>query len=104
MGFFKKLNPFSSQGTLGRAIGTMGMSVIPELLAKKALDITKPTDPGMPEAMPPPPNPEDAKTAAALSNAMSLERQARGRASTILSGGRGVQGAGLIAKRTLLGF
>ena len=104
MGFsLKKLNPFSSQGTLGRAILTGGASLVPELVVKKALDATKPTDPGAPAALGAPINPQDEMTARAMEEAQRQQRNAQGRSSTILSGGRGILQSGSIARRTLLG-
>lgn len=44
------------------------------------------------------------KTQDALDQAMSAERKARGRASTLVTGGQGITGAsGSISRRTLLG-
>lgn len=100
-GGVKQFNPFSSEGTLGRAVLTGGMSVLPEIVAKKALDMTKPVDPGAPVALPTPPNSDDPAVAAAQAE----QRRARGRSSTILTapGGNGTSSSGLIARRTLLG-
>lgn len=95
----KKVNPFDSQGTIGRAVLTGGMSLVPELATKKALELTAPKEIGAPEAAPPPPTAEDP----AIAQAQQDQRNARGRASTILSGPNGNRGSGLIARRTLLG-
>lgn len=63
-----------------------------------------PSKPKPPEAPLAPPNPQDAKTAAAMENAAAEQRRAQGRAATILTKTpSGPQGSGLTAKRTLLG-
>jgi len=104
MGFkLKKLNPFSSQGTLGRAVLTGGASLVPEMLAKKALKATAPTDPGAPMGMPDPLNPEDERAAKAMEEAQAQQRNARGRSSTILGGRQGILSSGGIIRRFLLG-
>lgn len=91
----KKVNPFDSQGTIGRAVLTGGASLLPEL----ALQQTAPKEIGAPEAAPPPPTAEEPSVLAAA----EAERKARGRSSTILGGANGRTGSGLIARRTLLG-
>lgn len=96
-GAVKKVNPFDSQGSIGRAILTGGLSLAPELLLKA----TAPKEIGAPEAVAAPPTGEDPSVLAAE----EAQRKARGRSSTILSGpgGGGSSGSGLIARRTLLG-
>ena len=66
-----------------------------------------------PEAPPPPPPPPPSPTSPdqttrentqdAIRQAQERERRARGRASTLLTGGSGVEGAPTVSWRTLLG-
>ena len=68
-----------------------------------------PESPGAPEGLAAPPSPtsEDpaaAKKAQEAADAAALsERKARGRASTILTGGKGLLGPATTSRRTLLG-
>lgn len=53
---------------------------------------------------PPPPSPNDPATNQALDQASAAERKAKGRASTVLTGGTGLEDSPvMIARRTLLG-
>lgn len=67
--------------------------------------------PPAPAAVPPPPSPTSAdpataaKTQQQMDDAAAAERKARGRASTILTGGEGTSlDAPKVSKRSLLGF
>ena len=93
----KKINPFDSEGSIGRAILTGGTSLGVEALLKA----TAPKQIDAPEGVTAPPTADDP----AISAAEAAQRKSRGRASTILStpGGGGSSGSGLIARRTLLG-
>lgn len=91
----KKVNPFDSQGSIGRAILTGGLSVPVEA----AISATAPKPPPAAMETPAPPTGDDPAVAAA----QEAQRNARGRSSTILGGAGGYKGSGLIARRTLLG-
>lgn len=54
-------------------------------------------------SLPPPPSPDNSETQKYLQQAKEKERLARGRASTILTGGSGLEGQPTTSKRVLLG-
>lgn len=64
---------------------------------------SSPAKPKAPPPPPPPPKREDPAVQQAASDALKRRRLARGRASTILTGGRGVTGAAPSARKKLLG-
>lgn len=87
------------------AVATGGQS---ELLYRGAEEVKKAMTPDIPvpqmAAAPPSPTSEDPAVQADLTAAQDAERKARGRASTLLTGGRGVSDQGLsLSRRTLLG-
>jgi hypothetical protein len=59
--------------------------------------------PTPPPPPPPPPEPSDPQVEAARRRARIAARNARGRAATILTGGRGLAGDAPVARKTLLG-
>lgn len=95
----RKVNPFDSEGTIGRAIFTGGLSVPYDLAIKE----TAPDAPPSPQDLGTVPSPTDAAVAEAQAQAEAEQRKARGRAANMLYGTQGYSGSGLIAKQTLLG-
>jgi len=63
---------------------------------------SKPSLPPLP-LPPPPPDPADPEIEAARKRAQIAARNAKGRAATILTGGRGLSADGPVNKKTLLG-
>ena len=57
----------------------------------------------IPNATPPPPPPTPEANSAAVSDAANQQKKAKGRASTVLTGGYGLLNSGYTASRTLLG-
>lgn len=57
----------------------------------------------LPPAPAPAPTPEDPAALEARRRTLSEQRQRRGRASTLLTGGQGVTGSAPVARKTLLG-
>lgn len=98
------INPFTGISPTGPINMWAG-----EQIAQGIGNAASPESPGAPQgiAAPPSPTSEDpaaAKKAQEAADAAALsERKARGRASTILTGGKGVLGSATTSRRTLLG-
>jgi hypothetical protein len=75
---------------------------LPLKLAKEALGYATPKLPNAPR-MPKPPTPEDPDVQEAMERERLAQMRAMGRASTILTGGQGLQDSATTARRTLLG-